>query len=272
MTGGRFRKGEGTGFFGRRPKNHPGQGDGASWVITFADMVTLLLTFLVLIIGITNMEPRTPFTFSEGTLKEEEHFVRLGDGALLFSDRSLLAPVIELAENLPRLPENIQLDQEEIKRAIFQLDPAQTPDFEKLRDAADEGVSVSKDGRGLVIQWDRNLLFPEGGTILYEENLPLLQKMAVFLLNLEMPVSIEAHTNPLSSLEGGTGPESYDLSMRRAKVVMEYLVSLGLAEKRFRLGGHGGGSPRTTDPELAWENSRLEIIIYRPDRSSPFGG
>ncbi len=84
-------------------------------------------------------------------------------------------------------------------------------------------------------------------------------------------MSVEGHTNSASLLEGGHGPAAYDLSMRRAKVVMEYLVSLGLPEKRFRIGGYGGSRPLTRDPDLAWENSWLDIVLYQPDQSSLLG-
>lgn len=255
---------------GRSQPPPPAQGQ-ASWITSFADMVTLLLAFLVLIFGVTNLDPRTPFQLSEGVLREENGFVRLGNGVLLFSDRGLLAPVVDLAENLIRLPDDIQLDQEAIKTALFQLDPSQSPDYERLQTAVGQGVGISRDDRGLVIRWDRALLFPEGGAALYEENQLLLQKMAVLLMSQNLPVSVEAYTNPLSPLEGGEGPEAFDLSFRRAKVVMEYLVSLGVPENRFRIGAHGGLTPLVTNPEQAWRNSRLEIIIYRPDQGAPLG-
>jgi len=253
----------------RRPKKGPGPQTKVNWLTSFADLVTLLLTFLVLLISVTSLEPHTPFTRPEGELSEQpEAAVNLGDGVLLFSDAGLLAPVVELAENIDRLPEDIMLDQREIKDALFQLDPVKTPDFQELQAAVDEGISIFRDNRGLVVQWDRSLLFPEGGTTLFPDNLPLLQRMAVFLNSMGLLLSVEGHTNPQSLLEGGTGPISYELSLRRAKVVMEYLASLGVDENRFRIGGHGGSRPRTADPEAAWENSRLEIVIYKPEPSS----
>ncbi|MDR1043991.1 MAG: OmpA family protein [Candidatus Adiutrix sp.] len=239
----------------------------SSWLTTFADLVTLLLTFLVLLISVTTLEPRLDFSLAEGAL-EESDVIDPGNGALLYADTGLTALVLELVD---RLPEEVMFDPREIKDAIFQLDPAKTPDYEQVLEAAEEGVKIFQDRRGLVIQWDRSLLFPEGGTSLYEANLPLMQKMAAFLRNVKLPLSLEGHSNPLSGLEGGDGPAGYDLSMRRAKVFMEYLVAQGVPENRFRLGGHGGSRPRTLDPDQAWENSRLELIIYQPDQSSWIG-
>ncbi len=236
------------------------------WIISFADLTTILLTFLVLIIGITAHDAGRPAVFREGV--GEGDYVRRGDGVLMTADRSLLAPVIELVNNLDQLPEGLSLNQEEFKKAVFQLDPVKTPDFQRLTEAARTGVEFALDNGGLVIQWDRALLFPEGEATLLPGNIPLLEKLAVFLKTIKMPISLESHTNPLSGLEGGNGAAARELSMKRSKAVMEYLTGLGLAGERFRLGGFGGARPRTLDPELAWENSRLEIIIHRPEPSS----
>lgn len=256
----------------RRPKKTAPTVGSASWMITFSDMVTLLLTFMVLIVSITTLDPRTTFPLKEGVLLEEdENSIQLGDGRLLYADQGMLAPVIELMENIDKIPEDVMFDQREIKDAIFQLDPVKTPEYEQWQRVTEGGINVFRDNRGLVVQWDRSLLFPEGNTILLDDNIRLLQMLALFLKSLSQPVSVESHTNPLSPLEGGAEAEAYQLSLRRSKVVMEYLVSLGLTEQRFRIGGYGGTRPRTMDPELAWENSRLEIIIYQPEPNSLFG-
>jgi chemotaxis protein MotB len=241
-------------------------------MVTFADMVTLLLTFLVMVVSITTLDPHTVLPLKEGVVLERPvDSVQLGDGALLFADQGKLAPVIELAANLDKLPPDVMFDQQEIKNAIFQLDPAKTPDYERMRQAADEGVSVFRDNRGLVIQWDRSLIFAEGDSRLLDEHLGLLQSVALFLKSLSLPVSIEGHTNPLSPAEGGSEAAAYALSLARSKAVMEYLAGLGVAEARFRLGGYGGARPRNLDPDAAWENSRLEIVVYKPEPTSLFG-
>lgn len=243
----------------------------AGWMTTFGDMVTLLLTFMVLIVSVTNLDPQTDFALPEGVVDGQAEYIILGDGILLYANQRLLAPVVELVENIDRLPQHVMFDQREIKTAIFQLDPAQAEEYERFEPLIDEGVNVTRDNRGLVITWDRSLLFSEGGATLYEDNLKLLQKMALFLNSVSLPVSLESHTNPLSEVEGGVGIEGYELSLKRSRVVMDYLVSLGLADKKFRLGAHGGSQPRTLDPELAFENSRLEIILYQPPKSDLFG-
>jgi flagellar motor protein MotB len=92
--------------------------------------------------------------------------------------------------------------------------------------------------------------------------------VAELLNTLTLPVSVDSFTNPLSELEGGESPMAYKLSTRRSRVVMDYLVSLGMKESRLRLGSFGGTRPLTDDPENGAQNSRLEIVIYTPVQSS----
>lgn len=234
-----------------------------NWLTTFADMSTLLLTFLVLLISVTSQDPRDEIFRSDGQPEQREEIIS-GSGFLLYSDRGLMAPVIELTENIDRLPEAVMFDQSEIKTAIFQLDPAHTPEYEQLQAGLDQKVEVVKDSRGLVVRWDRSLLFAEGQAEIYQDNLVLMDKLALFLKNINLPLSIEGHTDPLSPVEGGYGTESYELSFKRAKAVMSLMASQGIDPSRLRLVGHGGLSPRSLERESSWENSRLEIVIYKP--------
>ncbi|MDR1545267.1 MAG: OmpA family protein [Deltaproteobacteria bacterium] len=243
--------------------------DTSYWMLTFSDMVTLLLTFFVMIISITSIEPK-----SLAEIPTETQIVltatpaRTGPGSLGFSNPRLLAPLIELIERLDQLPLQASLDQDEIRAALFQLDPADPVSYQRLERQVSEAVSVFKDERGLVIRWDRSVVFPEGSTVIREDAALLLGRLAGLLSSLTQPVSLECHTNPFSDLEGGDGPEARRLSARRAKIVLELLTAQGVPESRFRLGAFGGARPLTDDPARAAENARLEVVIYNPPKSS----
>jgi chemotaxis protein MotB len=238
--------------------------DPRGWMLTFSDMVTLLLTFFVMIISITSVDPMITSEISGQDLAETT-IIQAGPDVLGFANPQLLA---SLAEAIETPPPDASLDDEEIKAAVFGLDPTRSTDFERLEREISDSISIFRDERGLVIRWSENVLFPEGTAILREENLPLLDRLARLLATLSLPVSLECHVNPLSDLEGGDGPEGYDLSARRARVVLDHLASLGLPQRRFRLGAFGGARPLTSVPEDGGENSRLEIILYTPPKPS----
>jgi chemotaxis protein MotB len=251
----------------KRPAEESGI-DPTGWMLTFSDMVTLLLTFFVMIISITFLEPGTLTGPDDETSKLNKVAEPQGPGNLGFSNPSLVSSITTLMENLDDLPPDISFDQDEIKSAIFQLDPANSPDYQRLDREVSDSVSIFKDERGLVIRWDKAILFPEGSAIIRGENMVLLSQLVELLKSLTLPISVDSFTNPLSDLEGGDSTIAYSLSTRRSKVVMEYFMSQGLRENRMRLGSFGGSKPVTDDPEKGNENSRLEIVIYTPPKSS----
>ncbi|MDR1658003.1 MAG: OmpA family protein [Deltaproteobacteria bacterium] len=250
----------------RNPETDTGL-DPTSWMLTFSDMVTLLLTFFVMIICITSIEPKLAAEIA-GQSQNETAVIQAGPGVLGFTNPELMASLTEFFETQQSLPPDVSFDQSEIKAALFSFDPANVPNYEKLEREVTDSVSIFKDERGMVIRWDKTILFPEGTAILREENTLLLTRLAVLLSTLTLPVSVECHTNPLSELEGGDSPAAYLLAARRSRTVFNYLVDLGLPESRFRLGSYGGSRPVNNDPAMGAENSRLEIVIYTPPKSS----
>ena len=248
----------------RNDKSSDAQINPIGWMITFSDLVTLLLTFFVMIICITSQEPR-----SMGQVDGQFEGNAAGNGVFLFSNRSLLMPAIIYAEKLGSIPPEAMLDPEEVKAAVFQLDPNRDPDYQRLEQAVTEAVDISQDERGLVISWDQKLMFMEGKSQLIGDYDLLLKRLAAFLASVSLFVSIDSYTNPFSDLEGGNGPGGYILSKERSKTLLEYFVKLGVNPKRFRLGAYGSSKPLVTDdPSRFSENSRVEIILYKPKDSS----
>lgn len=243
--------------------------DPSGWMLTFSDMMTLLLTFFVMLISITSLEPGTLAEIDYPEQGGASAPARRGPGSLGFSNPSLVSALAELVGRLEDLPPNVNLDQDEIKAAIFRLEPSNDPDYQRLEREVTDAVSVFRDDRGMVIRWDRAIVFPEGSAIIREENMVLLSRMAELLASLSLPFSVDSHTNPMSDLEGGADAmAAFGLSTRRSKVVLEHFAALGLQESRMRLGSFGGSRPVTREPSRGGENSRLEIVIYTPAKSS----
>ncbi|MDR1577241.1 MAG: OmpA family protein [Deltaproteobacteria bacterium] len=253
----------------REPEPDRSNLSSPGWLLTFSDMVTLLLTFFVLIISITTTDPKSlSVDRGEDPIDSTVQERIAGSGALGFSNPALLAPLVEFLENHDKLPPDAMIDQSELKEAIFQIDPQSVPNYQELRRVINDSVSIFRDERGLVVRWDKAVIFPEGSAILRPDTLPLLSQLAALLSRLTMSVSVDCHTNPFSELEGGVSVWAYNLSARRSRVVMDYFTDLGLPAARFRLGAFGGGRPVTMEPSAGARNSRLEIVIYRPAKSS----
>ncbi|MDR1395000.1 MAG: hypothetical protein LBK52_02350, partial [Deltaproteobacteria bacterium] len=146
----------------RRWAENGSEDTAPGWLLTFSDMVTLLLTFFVLIISITTTDPKSLAVQGDiPVISDEIQLDDLGPGALGFTNPSLIAPVIEIIQNLEQLPLEAMIDQREIKAAIFQLDPESVPDYQELQREVNDSISIFRDERGLIIRWDKAVIFPE---------------------------------------------------------------------------------------------------------------
>lgn len=224
------------------------------WMVTFSDLVTLLLTFFVLLIAMSSMDVKA--------LKDAFGLFSGGSGPLAFSQEGKMEQLTQLIARVQEVPSKILLDQQEIKEMIFQF---QDVDYQKLLELVDRDITVSPEQRGLVIQMADYILFYQGGSELRREYLPLLSRLAVVLRGMPFPVSIEGHTDT-SEAEGGREARAWRLSLDRAMAVLKYFVDdEGLLPERFRVGGYGPSKPLfpNTTPQNRAKNRRIEIVIHK---------
>ncbi len=104
-----------------------------------------------------------------------------------------------------------------------------------------------------------DLLFASGGTKLEAESANRLQPLLQYLLsNPKREIIIEGHTDSV-------GPANVNkrLSLQRAEIVKEYLMTHGIAENRIEARGFGEEVPVATNTTNAGRklNRRVEIVI-----------
>ena len=223
------------------------------WMVTFSDLVTLLLTFFVLLVSMQSMDVKA--------IEQAFGMFSGGSGPLNFADSGRLSKFQILMEQIDVIPPS-QLNMEQIKVELFDF---QDVEFQKMMDIVDRDIRIIKDDRGLVIQLADYILFNEGGSELRPEFLPVLSRVSDLLRATRRPVSVEGHTGA-SVLEGGAEAWAWQLSLDRAIAVTQFFVKdEGLLEERFRVGGFGTSRPIAKDntPEEQAKNRRIEIIIYK---------
>ena len=224
------------------------------WMVTFSDLVTLLLTFFVLLISMSSMDAKA--------IQQSFGMFSGATGPLSFSGEGQLSELVSIIDKMETVPSSILVDQQAIKDVIFQFDDV---DFQKLMQMVDKDIHFFKDERGLVIQLADYILFTEGGSQLRSEYLPILTKLADFLRMSHQSISVEGHTDS-SALEGGTDLWAWELSLDRALAVTRYLTQdEGLMPERFRAGGFGPSRPVAPNDSAQnrAKNRRIEIILYK---------
>lgn len=121
------------------------------------------------------------------------------------------------------------------------------------------GVNVERVGEGIVVEFDSNILFAFDSFALTGGAVENLDKLVVILKNYpDTDIEIHGHTD-------SKGSESYNmtLSVRRAGVVTDYLISQNIDQARLKTIGFGEAQPKysnDTDEGRA-QNRRVEFAI-----------
>jgi len=230
-----------------------GEGGGSpAWMATFADLMSLLLTFFILILSFANMDV---IKFSAAVESLHEAF-----GRSEFDGEELSAPIefgararnriIELDEGGDLMVDNLF---KEIQRMVRRAN------LENL-------VEVENSDRGVVIRVVGHLLFDAGSTELHPESYVLLNEVALLIKSASDHVSIEGHTDATPA-GGAGGASNWHLSTSRAISVLDYLTNVQEIEaQRLSVRGYGATRPIAANdtPEHRGANRRVEFVFERP--------
>jgi chemotaxis protein MotB len=227
----------------KKPCNEA-SGNNMGWLMTFNDMVTLLMVFFVLI-----------FTLSSLDAKRFKHFQCSLQSALGMLYEGQNAPVGLISS------ETVTTGDSEDAAT----NPSQKPvdPFDALR--LTEGLEAVYTPKGIQLTLNDRLLFGSGSADLTVDGLLLLSEISRIIKPLEREIRVEGHTDdrPISTAKY---PSNWELSTARAIRVVRYLIETGkIAPALLSAAGYADSKPREPNDSEAHRasNRRVEIILGR---------
>ncbi|WP_394580349.1 flagellar motor protein MotS [Cytobacillus firmus] len=234
----------------RRRRRSPEPPKGAPiWMVTFSDLVTLILVFFILL-----------FSMSQIDLMK---FQAISDS---FRDRQVLdfQPSIIPAENQGEMEENTEIEGSGQSDSLDELQM----EIQSFLDVngLEEVIVANRTERGVVLVLQEQVLFKSGEASLLDSSYPFLDKVGTLLANMPNLVKVEGHTDdrPITTFRY---PSNWELSAARASTVIRYLTEgHNLDSHRFMAIGYGETRPivPNSGPENWEKNRRVEIIISDP--------
>lgn len=233
----------------KRCKKCPPEG-APDYMLTYGDMVTLLLTFFVMLLT---------------TATIDGHELRLilaafpGLGSLEGGNTLEAGRLAELGNTIESLPsmERGRALSEARREAISIFQP----------EIQSELVRVQEDERGLVISLAGDAFFePASADVRIEQTRTILQRLSR-LLSVDAlsgrTFRIEGHTDNVATDPDGEWPSNWELSAARALSVLRYLTEFGVNEEQFQVMGMGEFRPLYDNdtPEGRAYNRRVDVII-----------
>lgn len=217
------------------------------WLITYADMITLLMVFFIVLYA--------------GSVTDTAKFKDLSVSLQQAFNVDVLKGSDALAQTPNRagrdsLVEAIRSDLEFVTR---EMDSLRAPGF------ATGGLDVEANHEGMLISLYGNLLFDSGKATLKDEAAPTLSRLITVLRRLPHSVRVEGHTDNVP-IQTVLYPSNWELSTARATAVVRHFVDAGLNPQRLQAAGYGETRPRgdnTTRDQRA-RSRRVDIQILYP--------
>lgn len=224
--------------------------------MTFSDLVTLLLTFFVLLLTMASMDNAvlTKVTLSTADLGLLD---KRGSGRVNVKERM----VVQLMEK----PWEVLEKKNRIKDLLFPED--ELPEEINKADL-DKNLEILAKPDGVALVFTDDLLFTPGSSQLSDRGKFVIERLVPMMTQTIAPVNIAGYT---SEEEQGLSP--YQLSGDRALSVLAFLVQSGMSNSRFSLSAYGGSSPvldeRGRPVQDSAMNRRVEILLKT---ALPIGG
>jgi len=226
----------------------PAEEGAPTWMVTFGDMMALLLTFFILLFSMSEIEVKK---FQQAVNSLHEGFgtstVDFGD-----SDSPAMTPS-DTSTLLVHDPVEDQLD--EIATALETFVAENGLEQNLLVDRAEEGV---------YLRINDAALFQPGLAEMETDNAWIIEKLSPIMTAIDVPVTIAGHTDniPISSSKYES---NWELSASRAAGIARTLVAMGHNADDVMVTAFGEHRPIDTNdtPEGRARNRRVELFYSR---------
>jgi chemotaxis protein MotB len=231
----------------KKPEDRPP--GSPAWMTTYGDMVTLVLTFFVLM-----------FAFSSIDSFKYKQIVNSLRGAL--------------GGNVGVLEQGTSLDM------INEMTSTGRPSYDKVlkklqkvleQESNQDKVELRQVGKDIIVSFKEKLFFTIGSAEIRTEALPILKEVGVVIREERLSIRVEGHSCDIP-IRTAKYPSNWELSAIRAVNVGKYLIEkAGLNPETVAVSGYGQYRPMVpnTSPENRARNRRVDIVIVNAllDRS-----
>jgi chemotaxis protein MotB len=249
------------------------------WLITFADLMVLLMCFFVLMLSFSEMDV-AKFKLMSGSLN-----AAFGVQTEVSADDPPKGTSLEATEFAPGTPDAAAADEirqhtvdsdldtldlgleQRIKELKAQEEEAEVQ-AQHLRDVfkqeIDDGrILIRRDSTEVVIQLLEKDSFASGNAELEPGSLAALAAVGQLVAAMNGAITVSGHTDNVPVRTGGSYRSNWDLSAARAASVAHQLLEAGVEPARLMVSGHADTQPRVANdtPERRAQNRRVDITF-----------
>ncbi|HNQ04993.1 MAG TPA: flagellar motor protein MotD [Thiobacillaceae bacterium] len=231
------------------------------WLVSYADFITLLFAFFVVMYAISS-------------INEGKYRVLSNSLVSAFQQPPTSQKMIEMRA---RYPEIMEGSGRPIGKSMTQP-PSETPEHKaaaaKMRKVARNvlevmqpliksgQVRVTQSPRGVTVEINASTLFNSGDAVLQPKSVKTLAAVARVLSATDNPIQVEGHTDNVP-INSAIYPSNWELSSARAGSVVRLFTEMGVPAGRMVAIGYADNRPLdvNTTAEGRTRNRRVNVLI-----------
>jgi chemotaxis protein MotB len=242
----------------RRKTKTPEHVNHERWLISYADFITLLFAFFVVMFASSQTDKGKAQQVAEAVRKalEGEHV------------SSMIAAVLGGAADTKGQGNAMMKGPggavQEPKQQVAELLPSLKVLSEELKKEIEAGqIEIRMQPRGLVVSFTQAALFPSGEDVISADAYSGLGKVAAAIVKIPNPVRLEGHTDSMP-IKTQRFRSNWELSAARSIALLHILTNLfNVPRERFSIAGYADTAPLESNDTEAGRarNRRVDIVL-----------
>ena len=202
----------------------------SSWLVTYSDVITLLLAFFVMILAVSDLNQGKVEALREGISE-------------MMTGEAPPTPFTDIKDGLEQLINEQGLQDQ---------------------------VSVTLDQKGVKVEFANIALYASGSADIKPSSLSTLNQVTQVIRETSHQthmIEVEGHTDDVP-INTQKFPSNWELSSSRATNVVKYLLAQGIEKERLKAAGYADSRPKENTESLSIEqqrqaNRRIVVFVRR---------
>jgi chemotaxis protein MotB len=228
-----------------RKKKHPEHVNHERWLVSYADFITLLFAFFVVMFAVSQVDAKRLGRFSEAFSKAVGEDMMPDKGTTILPDLSEVPPPPPSKDDALLPPEL-----ETVKENLLALSKSIA------------GLQVFQRRNELVLRLADNVFFESGDDRLKAPAAAVLLAIAPQIAPRDLDIRVEGHTDD-RPINNSRFRSNWELSTARATVVLAALASDGIAPRHLSAAGYGEFRPIASNAgdDGRRQNRRVDLVV-----------
>lgn len=253
----------------RRNKKHADEHENLErWLVSYADFITLLFAFFVVMYAISSVNEGKYRVLSDSLITAFKNPSIVDGGAITVAPRQTQESVVKqiVVKEDPKVVEARQKQRDKMRNVAKDI-------FAVLAPLVQQGkVRVLETSRGVTIEINDSILFSPGQAQLESSSIRAMRAVGEVLAPTDFPITIEGHTDNIP-IRTAQFPSNWELSAVRATTVLRLFVDAGVLPEHLTAIGYGETRPVEGNDTVEGRarNRRVSILIdsMQPEKPTP---